>query len=85
MGSWAGKEVEAGKRKDGDSQTYFPTFGAPHSLRPPGFLPLPLLLLWKEQQSLRLQGGEVRRSPQPPTYTEALLLYRIYAALFPLR
>lgn len=45
--------------------------------------PSPFLLLWKEQQSLRLQGGEVRRSPQPPTYTEALL-YRIYAALLPL-
>lgn len=25
----AGKEVEAGKRKDGNRQTYFPTFGAP--------------------------------------------------------
>ena len=69
----AGKEVEAGKRKDGDRQTYFPTFGAPHSLRPPGFLPLPLSIVVEGAAKSQAPGrGCQETTPPSPQHTQRL-------------
>ena len=67
MGSWGGQGGRGRKEERWKQANLLPNLWGPLTASDHlASSPSPVLLLWKEQQSLRLQGGAVRRAPPPP-------------------